>query len=136
MLGIELAKKYIGLDENIDRTKLKALFKRVGLVLDPATTAWCAGFMHAMEVLTGHTGTGKLNARSYEKYGVMVPEDEPLEHGDILVFERGNDGWSGHVTYFDSWEGDLAKCLGGNQDNKVCYALHNLDKLLSARRSI
>lgn len=137
MRGIDIAETLIGLQEVKDRKQLIALFKSEGLDIDPSTTPWCAAFVGYCERKAGKAGTGKLNARSYLTYGKEVDISD-IEQGDIVVFARGNDGWSGHVTYFDEWvvdgnEDRLMRCVGGNQSDSVCYAYYTTNELLGVR---
>lgn len=120
------AKKYHGKHESRDNTVLKLL-----LGFDPATTAWCAGFVNAIEKKCGRKGTGKLNARSYLTYGSTVTTPKL---GDIVVFKRGNSSWEGHVSYFVSKDKEGILVLGGNQSNKVCYKYYPEESLLAYRR--
>src|ERR1041385_5402096 len=122
MRGIDVAKQYLGLQENRDVKKLIAFFKEEEMpALNPATTPWCAEFIGACERKAGNKGTGKLNARSYLDYGTPV-NIEDAQEGDILIFSRGNNNWEGHVTYFVKIiDGDYVQCLGGNQQDMVCY---------------
>jgi uncharacterized protein (TIGR02594 family) len=138
--GIEVAKKYLGLEEKKDRKKLMEMFKVAKIDLDPNTTPWCAAFVNGCEVAAGNKGNGKVNARSFLTYGKSVADEEGVyqaEEGDICVFSRGNNGWQGHVTYFVEWNdaNGTVKVLGGNQSDKVCYAYYKTDSLLDIRRA-
>ncbi len=135
MTGYEWAKRYIGLQENINQQLLMECFKKAGLCIDPVTTPWCAAFVNMCEVMAHNKGTGKLNARSFLKYGTEV-ELSDIKSGDIVVFERGNNGWSGHVAYFvnHSDQEGYIKVLGGNQNDKVTQSLYPTDKILGVRR--
>jgi uncharacterized protein (TIGR02594 family) len=120
------AKRYHGRKEVADRSFLKVL-----LGIDPATTAWCAAFVNAIEKRCGRTGTGKLNARSYLHYG--TPTATP-KLGDIAVFKRGNSSWEGHVGYYIFQDDNGILVLGGNQSNKVCYKYYPKAALLGYRK--
>ncbi len=109
--------------------------------IDVRKTAWCAAIMNAWERAAGKQGTGKLNARSFSNYGVKV-DLKNAKPGDIVVFERGNDGWSGHVAYFVSTDGKSITHFGGNQwsttrgaSDEVNYGKTAISKLLAIRRS-
>jgi len=125
-MQITEAKKWHGKHEVRDRGLLKSL-----LGFDPSTTAWCAGFVNAVENRCGRSGTNKLNARSYLKYGATT--DTP-QLGDIVVFKRGNSSWEGHVGYFMQRDENGILVLGGNQSNKVCYKYYPIASLLGYRR--
>jgi len=124
-LQITHAKYYHGRDEIDDNISLSVL-----LGFNPAKTAWCAGFVNAIEKKCGRKGTGKLNARSYLKYGEGVSRPQL---GDIVVFKRGLP-WQGHVGYYISRDADGILVLGGNQNNKVCYKYYAVSDVLAYRR--
>ena len=119
---IKRARQYIDLHEVRDNAVLKKLLK-----LDPAKTPWCAGFVNVIEKQCGRKGTGKLLARSFLKYGtpVRIPAV-----GDIVIFQRGNSSWQGHVAYYISEDSRGVLALGGNQSNKVCYSYYPKSKVL------
>lgn len=132
----QLAKKYLGLHEVRDRSKLMELFKtHAGFNIDPAATPWCAAFINAMERMAGNPGTGSLLARSFLNYGEKVEEPQA---GDIVVFKRGTQSWQGHVAYFSGFVNlsDQAhvRTLGGNQSNSVGYAIYPAAHALGYRR--
>lgn len=140
MLGIDVAKKYLGLHENKDTKKLDDFIsQRVpawkGLHVN--STAWCAGFVGACEVEIGNTGTHRLNARSYEKYGSLATIPQ---RGDIVVFSRGGSSWQGHVAYVDGIErggnGEkLVRTIGGNQSDSVSIGYYPMSRVLAFRRA-
>lgn len=139
MLGIDVAKTKLGLQEVKDRKALIDFFKTNHIDLDPSTTPWCAAFVNSCERTAGKPGNGKLNARSFLTYGTEVPKNQ-IQHGDILVFARGSSTWQGHVTYFDAWDHDkqgnvIMRVLGGNQSDSVCYSWYSLGKAIGIRRS-
>lgn len=140
MKGIDVAKKYLGLQEIRDRHVLKSFFVSEAIhndiVIDPATTPWCAAFVNACERVAGRKGTGRLNARSFLKYGAPIDLNQAQE-GDIVIFSRGSNGYSGHVTYFVAYEDsdDTIICLGGNQADMVNKAKYSCGRLLGIRRS-
>lgn len=97
-------------------------------------TPWCAAFVGAIlkRCRMGHTG--KLNARSYEKWGVST-KNSPLP-GDIVVYWRGSrNGWKGHVGFFLKHDNGYIYTLGGNQGDAVTVARYSDDRLLDIRRS-
>lgn len=97
-------------------------------------TAWCAAFVGAMLKKAGVQGTGKLNARSYLKWGRPV-DLEDAKPGDIVVFSRGNpNGWQGHVAFYVSHSKNHINVLGGNQANQVNVKPYRRSRLLGVRR--
>lgn len=123
---IQLARLYLDLHEEYDTQELKKL-----LSFNPVTSPWCAGFVNAIEKMSGRKGTGKLLARSYLTYGNPVTNPKL---GDIVVLKRGNSSWQGHVGYYISQEDNKLLILGGNQSNKVCYKYYDKNDLLAYRR--
>lgn len=135
MKGFDVMKKYLGKQEIKDRKELKAFFKKYRINLDPVPSPWCAAIMNATERAVGNPGTGSMMARSFLKYGKVVDGDD-AEEGDIIIFSRGSNGYSGHVSYFVEWDDDnnTVICLGGNQSDMVCYAHYSQDRILGIRR--
>lgn len=140
MLGIDVAKKYIGLQEVRDNGKLRELLKLQAIdgdiSIDPAQTSWCAAWVNFCERSVGNPGTGKLNAQSFLTYGEQIEEEDAIE-GDIVVFHFPFDNaWQGHVTYFESWSDNTNQvlCLGGNQSNMVKYSNYVQDYVKEIRR--
>lgn len=123
---IKEAHKYIEMHEKVHNKQLQEL-----LGFNPAKTAWCAGFVTAIEKACGREGTGSLLARSYLKYG--TPVDKP-EAGDIVILKRGLLPWQGHVGYYMGHRDKVVLVLGGNQSNKVCHKYYPLRKVLGYRR--
>lgn len=124
---ISAAEKYIGLQEVQDKQTLTDL-----LGFDPSTTAWCAGFMNAIEKQQGRPGTDSLAARSYLKYGEKTTSPS---RGDIVVFKRGNSDWEGHVALFIHRRGGNVYVLGGNQNNSVSLKDYPEKDVLGYRRT-
>lgn len=99
-------------------------------------TPWCAAFVGAVLGQAGLAGTNRLNARSYENWGVEVSLAE-AQIGDVVVFWRKNpDGAYGHVGFYAGRapDGDIL-VLGGNQGNAVSIAPYPQSRLLSVRRA-
>lgn len=127
---------YYGLSENKDRKLIKEITG-----VDPVNTEWCAAFVN-MVLLEQELPTSAsvsdypLMARSFLFWGDPVI-DEPKQ-GDIMIFERGNQGWQGHVAFYVSKTTIQGKefynVLGGNQSDKVSIEPYPADKLLSVRR--
>lgn len=127
---------YYGLNEIQDRQLIKEIAG-----VDPVTTEWCAAFVNMVlleqELPTSATVSDyPLMARSFLFWGDRVT-GEP-QQGDVMVFERGNNGWQGHVAFYVSdttINGELYyNVLGGNQSDKVSIEPYPANKLLSIRR--
>lgn len=132
------AKSYNGLREikgKEHNPEILSWFAQVGhsWVKDDET-AWCAAFVGAMLEHGGLPSTRKLNARSYLKWGEVVPLSE-AQPGDVVIFTRGDpNGWQGHVAFYVGREGSNLMVLGGNQSNAVNVAPYAVSRLLGVRR--
>lgn len=115
-----VANEYVGLEERKDRTTLKEF-----LGVDPVNVEWCAAFVNSVLTEVGLESTKSLMARSYLNWGTSTDTPSP---GDIMVFSRGNNGWSGHVGFYVATVNYKDKeywiVLGGNQNNTVSYRLY------------
>jgi len=124
---VNYASEWVGSDEVKDNKELTIL-----LGIDPSVTPWCTAFMNSVLSTYHYKVTGNLLARSYLSWG--IPVKEPI-FGDIVVFERGNEGWEGHVGIFIREIDDQYEILGGNQNNMVSYELYDKSRVLGIRRS-
>ena len=135
----ELARTHIGTKEIVGKKhnpKVVKWFAEVGHSwVSDDETPWCAAFVGAMLKQGGYRFSGRLNARSYadtpSNTRVKISEAQP---GDIVVFERGNNGWSGHVALFVEQTDKSIKCLGGNQGNAVSETWYPKSKLIGVFR--
>ena len=131
------AQPYIGLEERVHRTELKEL-----LDVDPVRTEWCAAFVNAVLELDGIPGSDSVSdvplmARSFLFWGERV-EPADIQRGDVVIFPRGNQGWSGHVGFYVDTQVVNGKeiwiVLSGNQSNEVRYDFFSPNKALGIRR--
>ncbi len=99
-------------------------------------TPWCAAFVGYCLASLGLDNTGKLNARSYLKYGYSISDvDGKPEAGDIVVLWRGDpNSWKGHVGFYAGSEDDYIYILGGNQNDQVSVAKYPMNRVLDIRR--
>lgn len=129
---------YIGLSEEKDRIAIAELTG-----VDPVETEWCAAYVNGVLAeknipnLNDIENTPPLLARSYLKWGTEVALKD-IEIGDLVIFERGTEGWQGHVGFY---VGSVEKTgelliLGGNQDNSVSIKPFGTSKLLGIRRQL
>ena len=134
--SVVTAQPYIGLDERIHRTELKAL-----LDVDPVRTEWCAAFVNAVLELDGIAGSDSVSdvplmARSFLFWGERV-EPADIQRGDVVVFPRGNQGWQGHVGFYVDTQiidgKEIWIILGGNQSNEVRYDFYSPSASLGIR---
>lgn len=137
MTGYEILRSMIGLREGRDRQKLIKFFQDNNVKCDPYTTPWCSAAMMASQRAAGNVIPNyiSLMARSWLKLPNKIALDD-AEEGDIVIFARGSNGYSGHVTYFVEHNPDdnTIICLGGNQADMVCEAPYRTDRLLGIRR--
>ena len=63
-------------------------------------------------------GTRSAMARSFLNFGTRT--QDPGSKAAIVVFSRGNNGYSGHVAFKVKIGLLNISCLGGNQNNQVC----------------
>ena len=96
-------------------------------------TAWCAAFVGSVLAQCGISGTNKLNARSYLKWGNSVDINN-AKQGDVVVFWReSKDSWKGHVAFYSEHDANNVYVLGGNQGNAVSIQSYPLSRLLDVR---
>ena len=126
---------YYGLSETKDRQLIKEITG-----VDPVRTEWCAAFVNMVLLEQGYPQSSTVSAyplmaRSFLQWGNKVTKPE---QGDVMIFERGNQGWQGHVAFYVSEKTLNGKLyyavLGGNQNDKVSIDLYPADKLLGIRR--
>lgn len=96
-------------------------------------TAWCAAGENTWLIEAGFPGTGKLNARSFLIYGQDVMHMNPLPRGAILIFQRGDSEWQGHVCTLLEDKGAVLRVIGANQSDQVCEANQARAHLIGAR---
>jgi len=97
-------------------------------------TPWCGAFVGAMLTRVGMPIPKKpLLARAYLEIGEPV-DLQDAQPGDLVIFERGNSSWQGHVGFLVGKAGTHLRVLGGNQNNQVNVAKYQKRKLLGVRR--
>lgn len=141
--AFEIAKKELGVHETGHGNKRIDEYLRC-TDLDESEieegTPWCSAFVNfAIQnsiMDNGDRGKGTRNAmaRSWLSWGRQLITPEV---GCIVVLERGNNGYSGHVGFFVGYSKDktLITLLGGNQNDSVCYKEYPTDKVLGYRTS-
>lgn len=125
------AEQYLGYHENDINHPLTPL-----LGVDPTKIEWCGAFVSHILQLEGKPIADKpLWSRSYLEWGTAA--DTP-RLGDIVVFNREESTWKGHVGFFISEvnkNGDTYyNVLSGNHMDSVSYGLYPTDQLLGIRR--
>lgn len=128
---------WYGLHERKNRETIKAITG-----VDPVRTEWCAAFVNMVLLENGIPRSSSVSpyplmARSFLAWGEEV---ETPKQGDIVVFERGESGWQGHVGFFVSEKIEDGQkwiyVLGGNQNDEVNVSRYPASKLLSVRRHV
>jgi uncharacterized protein (TIGR02594 family) len=130
---LETADRYFGLHEVEDRQELTEFMN-----YDPVVYEWCAAFVNAVFREHGIPGSESVSehpliARSFLNWG--EPVDEP-DFGDLVIFDRGSEGWQGHVGFYMGTYGNSYMILGGNQDNRVTYEFYPISRVLGIRRYV
>lgn len=99
-------------------------------------TAWCAAFVGSVLKQCGYDNTGSLLAKSYLNFGEVV-DPINMTAGDIVIWQRGDSTWQGHVEFVVSRRGAFVDVIGGNvQDQVRAYTRRIDNKLLGVRRPI
>lgn len=133
----DLAKTYLGTRElpgNQHNKTILGWLRRLMPSADADEISWCSSFVDAMAAETGYEQARKLTARSWLAVGEAIPA-AMAQAGDVIVFWRESpDSWKGHVAFFQSWEGQKVRVLGGNQSNAVTSALYPRNQILGVRR--
>ena len=102
-------------------------------------TPWCSAFANAAMRAVGIAGTNSLAARSWLRWGDVIPASE-ARFGDVVIFSRGVHlpasiiNAPGHVAFFDRILGDQILVCGGNQGQRVSINPYPLRRVLGYRR--
>lgn len=100
----------------------KELAPKIGMVYDPTKEAYTAK-------VSRPTMLG--NARSFQNFATVSDGQE----GDIVVLWRETPtSWKGHVAFLAKKGMTYVNLLGGNQNNKVCYADYSRTRVLTYRK--
>jgi uncharacterized protein (TIGR02594 family) len=92
---------------------------------------YCSSFVNWCMKQCGIVGTNSAAARSWLKWG---KELKSPEYGCIVILWRKSpDSTSAHVGFWVSETKTHMKILGANQNNMVCYADFNKNRLLGYR---
>lgn len=136
---IELAKKEVGTKEgagSANNPRVVSYWKdaRLSWITDDATP-WCAGFVNAMLERAGIKGTRKANARSFLTWGINVTNGfrSTPYYGSIVVFSRPPSLWNGHVGFLIAHDKNNVLVIGGNQGDKVSYAVFPKSRVIGVR---
>lgn len=89
---------------------------------------WCSSFVNWVLKSCSIKGTGSAWARSFLNWGYKI---DGYKYGCIVIFSRGAN--YGHVAFAVGKRPGFIKCLGGNQDDKVCEKWYPTWRVLGYR---
>lgn len=129
---IEIAEKELGVSERRggENPRIIEYHKATTLKASEDEVAWCSSFVNWVMMKSGYERTHSAAARSWLQLEKRLPKFEKYA---IVIFKRGNSSWQGHVGFAIEERGDYIRCLGGNQGDKVSYALYPKSKVLGYR---
>jgi hypothetical protein len=117
-----LTGRYSEADIEMFINSAKELAPKIGMVYDPLNPMTAK--------ISRPTMLG--NARSFQNFAAVSDGQE----GDIVVLWRENPtSWKGHVAFLAKKGLTYVNLLGGNQNNKVCYADYSRTRVLSYRKN-
>lgn len=128
-LWIQIAKKEIGVKETQGGETKRILEYHATTTLRASEdeVPWCSSFVNWVMIKSGYNGTNLAAARSWLAFG---QKSMTFKKYSIVVFKRGNNGWSGHVAFAMADLGKTIRVLGGNQSNSVNYSNYNKSDVL------
>ncbi len=94
-------------------------------------TAWCAAFVNWCLRQAGVDGTGKLNARSFLKWGRKI--ENPYLGCLVVLWRVKKTSPYGHVGFYINSDENWIWILGGNQSNEVRISKYPKNRLLEYR---
>lgn len=105
--------------------------KATSLQASDDETPWCSAFVNWCMMKANLKGSGEANARSWLKWGVEITEPA---YGCIVVLQRGENSWQGHVGFLIGFsDQDKLILLAGNQGDAVSLASFPRNKVLGYR---
>jgi uncharacterized protein (TIGR02594 family) len=113
-----------------DNVHVVEWLKGTGILHPDDETPWCSAFVNACMREAGVVGTGKANARSWLHWGRELAAPE---FGCVAVFSRPPSPANGHVAFYVGETKTTIWVIGGNQNNRVCFAEYPRARLLSYR---
>lgn len=92
---------------------------------------WCSAFVNWIMESNYIKGTDSAMAKSWSNWG----KHTELRRGAIVIFNRGKDPRSGHVSILlDLCEDeDLIYCIGGNQRDRVSISAYKSKDVVASR---
>jgi uncharacterized protein (TIGR02594 family) len=99
-------------------------------------TPWCSSFINwCFQACGASNGTKSAAARSWLNWGKKV-DLAKAEVGDVVIFSRPGNSWSGHVGLYLNHDDNNIEVLGGNQSDAVSVAKYSISRLLGVRRHV
>ena len=132
-LWLQIARNEMGVKETpgkIHNKRILEYHQATTLKASADEIAWCAAFVCWCLEMSGQKSTRSAAARSYIKYGKAV-KDFPV--GAIVVLQRGEAIWQGHVGFIVGSDKDSILVLGGNQGQEVCLKRFPKSRVLGVR---
>ncbi len=134
------ARKLYGVKEVVGKVNnpiIVKFFKETGnSKIKTDEDAWCSVFVGYCAKKAGFNYKIKPLAKSWLDLGQKVQEPQP---GDLVIFWREDpSSWKGHVSIFIGKDTETNEiiCLGGNQDDQVCFRRYSATSVVGYRRLV
>jgi len=131
---LEIAEKEIGVSEILGdkhNPRILEYHQATSLKAKDDETPYCSSFLNWCMKQSGIKGTNSAASRSWLNWGIEL---KTPRYGCIVIIWRGTkNSTSGHVGIWLGETETSIKILGANQNNKVCIANFNKNRLLSYR---
>ena len=134
------ARKLYGVKEVVGKVNnpiIVKFFKETGnSKIKTDEDAWCSVFVGYCAKKAGFNYKIKPLAKSWLEVGKKVQEPQP---GDVVIFWREDpSSWKGHVSIFIGKDTETNEiiCLGGNQDDQVCFRRYSAASVVGYRRLV
>lgn len=132
---LEIALKEYGTKEITGKShnkKILEYFSEIGHAwVRDDETAWCAAFVNWVLKKAGTEGTGRLNARSFLKWGQKL--EQPYLGCLVVLWRISKKSPYGHVGFYINSDDDWVWILGGNQNNEVKISKYPKSRILEFR---
>jgi len=141
-----LAQRFAGLAETpgaVSNPAVLAMLQLVDRSVQDDETPWCSAFVNYVAWLLDAPRSKSLAARSWLRVGMPVPLHEARPGADVVVFTRGANAPGpsvilapGHVAFFVELlhAPERVRVFGGNQGDRVGFAIFPVERVLDVRR--